>query len=216
MGSGGSSDQSASCSSPRRRPGRREAALSLWLRHDDGVEGWTFVGSANAEKGQPEVGREECVEDGIETAVAVGQTVRDDLEDDQATALTNVIEVDHPKKQHDLEGRPADGEGDNDDDDHPRDTLLVLLAFAHVPLVPDGPRSVCGCRSAPQPQEHVHVEPHDGEEREGQGRGEEEGLVELLIKIITVKCANGSDLTYVVERERRKKIKKQYRTLTKT
>ena len=192
-------------SSPSGRSGPpRETALSLSLRHHDGIDGRTLARPADAQERQAEVGREEGVEDGVQTAVAVGQAVRDDLQDDQAPALTDVVEVDHPEEEHDLQRRPADGEGDDHHHNHPRDALLVLLALAGVLLVPDGSRPVCGCRAAPQAQQHVHVEPHDGEEGEREGGGEEEGLVELLVVVVTVERADGAYLACIRRKERKK------------
>ena len=56
---------------------------------------------ALAEERGPEVGGEECVEDGVEARVEVGEAVRHDLQHDERRAA-DVVQVELPQEQDHL------------------------------------------------------------------------------------------------------------------
>ena len=56
---------------------------------------------ALAEERGPEVGGEECVEDGVEARVEVGEAVRHDLQHDERRAA-DVVQVEFPQEQDHL------------------------------------------------------------------------------------------------------------------
>ncbi len=51
------------------------------------------LAAAHLDERRAEVGREECVEDRVEAAVAVGQAVSDDLDDHQDAVVADVVQV---------------------------------------------------------------------------------------------------------------------------
>ncbi len=60
--------------------------------------------AASVQEGRAKIGREERVEYRIETRVAVGKTLSNDLEDHEAAVFSDVVHVEFAQEQHDLQG----------------------------------------------------------------------------------------------------------------
>ena len=107
------------------------------------------VGAAGADAGDdgPEAAaewlREESVQDGVHTGVAVGQHLGGDLNGNAERGED--VHVHGADNEDDVDGKPGESEDDDDDEDHLDDALLVPDALGGGP--PAG-------RRVPQPMEH--------------------------------------------------------------
>ena len=101
------------------------------------------------------IGRKESVQNGIQTRIAIGQTIGKDLE--RHWTIFVGIHAKGFEKQNHLHWYPADGKDNDDDDNHSGDSDFVFFALARI-FVSHGSGSVGGCRAFPKAYKHVEIE----------------------------------------------------------
>ena len=107
-----------------------------------------FPAGNNIPKCRSIIRRKEGVQNGIQTRIAIRQTIGENLKDERAVFIG--VEVEGFQQKDQLEREPANGEYQNHYDDHSGNSDFVFFSPAGIFLVALRSWTVCSGRAAPE------------------------------------------------------------------